>query len=65
MGGAYDTINMYLIIAVEKLEGRKLLERPGRRWRIIGILKLISKKQGIRVWTGFIWLRIWIGDGLL
>jgi hypothetical protein len=29
------------------------------------ILKWILKKLGVRVWTGFIWLRIGASDGLL
>jgi hypothetical protein len=29
------------------------------------ILKFILKKQDVRVWTGFIWLRIRSSDGFL
>jgi hypothetical protein len=29
------------------------------------ILKCILKEQGVRVWTAFIWVRIWTSGGLL
>jgi len=39
----------------ENLKGRHLVEDPGIHGRII--LKSILRKQDIRVWTSFIWLR--------
>jgi hypothetical protein len=55
-GGAYSTL-------VGKHEGRRLLERPRRRWGII--LKWIFERlDGERAWTGSIWLRIGTGGGL-
>jgi hypothetical protein len=39
-----------------KREGKRSLWRSGVGRRII--LKRILNKQGMRIWTGFIWLRI-------
>jgi hypothetical protein len=47
-----------------KSEGRKPLEIHRRRWERI-ILKRILTKQVLRVWTGFIWLRMGKSGGLL
>jgi hypothetical protein len=44
-------------------EGKRPLELPRRRWRII--LKLIFGKYGWRVWIGFIWFGIVTDGGLL
>jgi hypothetical protein len=41
---------------IQKPEGKDHLNDPGADGRII--LKYILWKQGARVWTGFIWLRI-------
>jgi hypothetical protein len=38
------------------LEGKTQLLRPSRRWNMI---KRILGKQGVRMWTGFIWTRAW------
>jgi hypothetical protein len=43
-------------------EGKRPLEKPRRRWKII--LKRISKKWD-GAWTGLIWLRIGTGEGRL
>jgi hypothetical protein len=48
---------------VENLKGRGYLENLHIDGRIL--LKLILQKYGVRVWTGFIWLRIGTGDGIL
>jgi hypothetical protein len=48
---------------VESLKGRDHLEDLGVNGKVI--LKLILKKKGGRMWTGFIWLRIGTGGGLL
>jgi hypothetical protein len=48
---------------VGKHEGKRPLGRPRRRWRIIFIW--VFEKQGGKVWTGFIWLRIGTSGGLL
>jgi hypothetical protein len=42
-------------ILVGKYEGKKLLGRPKCRW--IGNVKLISKKQGVKMWNEFTWSR--------
>jgi hypothetical protein len=59
--------NLYLRDAYEilagKPEGRDHSEDPGVDRRII--LEWILGKQSWKVWTGFIWLRIGISDGLL
>jgi hypothetical protein len=47
--------NAYRIL-VGKPEGKRPLARPWRRWKVI--LKWIRGKQGGKVWTGIIWLRI-------
>jgi hypothetical protein len=44
-------------VLVGKLEGRRALGSPGRRWRII--LKCIFKKR-VGAWTGLSRLRIWL-----
>jgi hypothetical protein len=48
---------------VGKLEGRNNLEDPGVDERII--LKWIFERLGVGAQTGFIWLRIRTGGGLL
>jgi hypothetical protein len=40
---------------IEKSEGKRLFPRPRNRWKI---LKCISKKWDMRVWTEFFWLRV-------
>jgi hypothetical protein len=64
MRGAHigDVRNVYKIL-VGKSEGRDHSEDLGIGGRII--LKWILEKYCGRVWTGFIWLRIGTGDGLL
>jgi hypothetical protein len=47
---------------LESLQGGDYSEDLGVDWRII--LKWI-RKQGGRVWTGFIWLKVEIFAGLL
>lgn len=54
VAGMGDTRTTHQIL-VEYLMRRKPLRRPRHRWE--DILKLIVKKQGPIVWTGFIWLR--------
>jgi hypothetical protein len=44
-----------------KPEGKKSLGRPRRRWRTI--LEWNLRKQGGKVWTGFIWFRIGTSSG--
>jgi hypothetical protein len=41
-------------------EGRRLLERPRRRWED-NIRKDLRKAEYGCVWTGWSWLRIWTG----
>jgi hypothetical protein len=47
--------NAYRIL-IRKPEGKRPLEDTGVRGRII--LKWISKEQGMRTWTGVLWLSI-------
>jgi hypothetical protein len=54
--------NTYKIL-VGNSEGKRPLRRPRSGGRII--LKWILEKYGWMVWTGFIWLRIRTGGGLL
>jgi hypothetical protein len=56
------TRNEYKIF-VGKLEGREFLEVLGAHGR--NTLKWILQKQGGKVWTGFMWLRIGASCGLL
>jgi hypothetical protein len=48
---------------LESLKGKDHSEDLGIDERII--LKWILGKYGLGVWTGFIWLRMGIGGGLL
>jgi hypothetical protein len=48
---------------VRKSEETRPLGRPGAGRRII--LKWIFKKQGVRVWTAYIWIMIGAGGSLL
>jgi hypothetical protein len=49
-------------VLVGKPEGKRPLARSRCRWKDI---KWIFKKWDVRVWTGFIWLRIGTGGGHL
>jgi hypothetical protein len=55
--------NAYNFFFLKSLEGRNLLEGIGVDGRVI--LKLVLKKLGGRVWTGFIWLRLGTSGGIL
>jgi len=46
-----------------KLEGKRPLGRPRRRWGTIS--EWILEKQGGKLWNGFIWLRIVTSGGIL
>jgi hypothetical protein len=48
---------------VGKLEGRRPLGRPRRRWE--DNIKMDLREVGWRAWTGSIWLRIGTGGELL
>jgi hypothetical protein len=48
---------------VGKPEGRRPLERPGRRWE--NNIKMDLREMGCRAWTGSIWLRIGTRGALL
>jgi hypothetical protein len=48
---------------IRKLDGRRPLGRPGRKWE--DNIKLIFKKWDGGAWTGSMWLRIRTGGGLL
>jgi hypothetical protein len=50
-------------ISVGKPEGKRSLGRPRYRWE--DIMKMDIRKYGLRVWVGFIWLRIVTGGRLL
>jgi hypothetical protein len=66
MGQACSTygemINAYIVFLVGKTKGKRSFERLRRRWEYI--IKMDLMKVG-KVWTGFIWLRIGTGGGLL
>ena len=50
-------------VLVEKLEGKRPLGRPRRRWE--DNIKMIFRKCDVGVWTGWSWLRIGKGGGHL
>jgi hypothetical protein len=50
-------------VLVGKLEGKRLLVRPRRRWE--DKIKMGHREIGWGTWTGLIWLRIGTGGGLL
>jgi hypothetical protein len=54
---------MHTIFWVENLEERDQTDDLGANVNII--LEWILRKHGGKLWTGFIWLRIGTGDGLL
>jgi hypothetical protein len=54
---------MHAILRLEDLKERDHLEDVGVDRRII--LEWILGKQGGKVWTGFIWIRIGTSGGLL
>jgi hypothetical protein len=66
MGRAYGTYGerrgVYRIF-VGKLEGKRPLGRPRRRWE--DSMKVDLQEVGWRAWTGLIRLRIWAGGVLL
>jgi hypothetical protein len=47
---------------VGKSEGKRPLGKPGRKCKDN---VEINPKYGVRIWTGFVWLRIRTGGGLL
>jgi hypothetical protein len=55
--------NVYKVLAGETEVERPLLRYIGVNVGIL--LKWILKKQGVRMWAGFIWLRIGTSGGLL
>ena len=50
-------------VLVTKLEGKRSLGRPRRRWN--DNIKTDLQEVGCGAWTGLIWLRIGTGGGLL
>jgi hypothetical protein len=54
--------NVYRVL-VGKPEGKRPLERPRRRWE--DEIKTDLREIGWGVWSGFTWLRIGTGGGLL
>jgi hypothetical protein len=50
-------------ILVGRLEGRRPLGRPRRRWE--NNIKMDLQEVGWLAWSGFTWLRIGTGGGLL
>jgi hypothetical protein len=55
--------NVYRVL-VGKPEGKKPLEKPRRRWK--DAIKMdVRSLAGEGVWSGFTWLRIGTGGGLL
>jgi hypothetical protein len=43
-------------ILVEKLKGKLLLGKSNRRWA--NNIKIDNKKQSVKIWAGFNWLRL-------
>jgi hypothetical protein len=54
--------NAYKIL-IGKLEGKRHLGRPRRRWEYS--IKMYLGEIGWKLWTGCIWLRIGASSGLL
>jgi len=52
-------------VLVGKLEGRRPLGRPRRRWVGWIILGWISRRWDVGIWTGLGWPRIETGGGRL
>jgi hypothetical protein len=52
-------------VLVEKSEGKRPLGRPKRRWECGIEMDLTEIGWGGGAWSGFIWLRIGTGGGLL
>jgi hypothetical protein len=50
-------------VLVGKPEGKRPLERPRRRWE--DRIGMDLREIDLGVWSGFIWLRIEAGSGLL
>jgi hypothetical protein len=50
-------------VVVGKLEGKRPLERPKRKWE--DNIKMDFQEVGCGTWTGLIWLRIGTGGGHL
>jgi len=50
-------------VLVGKLEGRRPLERPRRRW--VDNIRMISRRCDVGIWTGLGWPRIETGGGRL
>jgi hypothetical protein len=50
-------------ILVGKPKGKRPLGRPKRRWE--DNIKMYLRETGFGLWTGFVWLRIGTGGGLL
>ena len=50
-------------VLVVKLEGKRPLGRPRRRWE--DNIKIYLQEVGCGVWTGLSWLRIGTGGGHL
>jgi len=57
-----DRRGVYRVL-VGKLEGRRQLGRPRRRWE--DNIKMELQEVGCGVWTGSSWLRIGTGGGHL
>jgi hypothetical protein len=53
---------MYRVL-MGKPEGKRPLGRPRRRWE--DGIKMEFREMGCGVWSGFTWLRIGAGSGLL
>jgi hypothetical protein len=49
---------------VGKPEGKRPLGRPRRRWKVNNRMDL-REKEGGKLWTGCIWVRIGSSGGLL
>jgi hypothetical protein len=56
--------NVYMVL-VGKPEGKRLIERPRRRWEDRIKMDLRKIDWGGGVWSGFTWLRIGTVGGLL
>jgi hypothetical protein len=60
VAGIGDRTDVYMVL-VRKLEGKRPLGRPKRRWED----NIKMDLQDVGVWTGFSWLRIETSGGIL
>jgi len=59
IGGMRNAYSIFF----RKTEGKRLFERPRRRWE--DSIKIDLREMGGKVWTGYVWLRVGTSSGLV